>query len=884
MADRTPQIPSINATNAPSGTRLPANARGQQMLSGGAALQSIGTALDNISEADTRLEMQKAQAEQSIWLSQARSSVELQAQKMLEDKQRSAQPGQKIAPDVEKDWPSLINDQLDAAKDNPTLKARLMEHLDSVKTTALKTAQDFDARQNDAMVINNLTNTIGNKTAMYAGMQDRDAISARAQNDLGEMESNIQSLPLTPDTKLALLNQMRKGIVFAALDAKTALDPLAALHENAPARSPLSSQSDMNLPRGIRNHNPGNLRGDQGFMGFSGVDDKGFAVFESPEAGLRALAINLRNQQDLHGLNSVADIVSKYAPSSENDTGGYIAQVSKALGVKPDERINLHDPQTLASLMNAVIKQENSVTPYSSKNILYAATQAAQPGSEGDNPGMQRADGGARTGDPLFSLLHPDEQRHMIDRMETLYRQKQKDNRESAAAATGLIQQANEYLKTGFAVDDNQIQLIQDMAAKANNPALAAKVSEIQVKNQAIRDFTQMTPVDLQGYLQTALLPDIQSGKAAPEQVQRYATGTQMLGMMQKQLKSDPLGWYAHTGGNVPPLNLADPAALQERVNTARTVSNLYGVSAGTAFWTPAERDYVAQQMASGSPQMQMKTLQMLGGGITDPAMYRDVIQQIRPDSPVTAMAGMYLGLNKQLTTENHWFSQDETITPQTVAQRLLEGEALLNPTKSDKASNGTGKSFPMPPDGNDNTAKGLRPAFDLYVGNAFRGMPELAGQAYQAYRAFYAAEAAKRGNYSGLIDDNLANYAAKAVVGTVVEKNGTQVIAPWGMDATNFNDLGLINFNLLIKEHGFNADKIRWDNIRLENKLGDSNQYLINIGAGYLLDKNGLPLTLNFDTKATVEYAKSIVGDKQTDLSADEYSARQLLYRLEKK
>ena len=100
MADRVPLMPTINATVAPNGTPLPAAARGQQIASTGAALQNLGGALENISDTDAKLEVQKQQAEQEIWLSQARSAAELQSQKMLDDKQRSAQLGKPIAPDV----------------------------------------------------------------------------------------------------------------------------------------------------------------------------------------------------------------------------------------------------------------------------------------------------------------------------------------------------------------------------------------------------------------------------------------------------------------------------------------------------------------------------------------------------------------------------------------------------------------------------------------------------------------------------------------------------------------------------------------------------------------------------------------------------------------
>lgn len=842
MADRSPAIPSINATVAPSGTPLPAVARPPQMIGTGGALQQLGNEFGNVSDTFAKVEVQKAQAMQDIWLSQAKSAAEIQSQKMLEDMQRKAQLGKLIAPEVQTEWEKNTNAQLEAVKDNPVLKARLSETFTAVGTNAMKAAQDFDYKQNDAYVAHNISDTINNKSALYSTMTDRDAISIKAQNDLGEMTKNINALPLAPDQREKLLDEMRKGIVLSAMDAKVAIDPIASLNENAPARSPESVLNDPHMPRGIRNNNPGNLKGELGFMGFKGLDDKGYGTYDTPEAGLRAMAINIRNQQDLHGLNTVADIVTKYAPPDENNTPAYIASVSKALGVKPDEKIDLHDPETLAKFMSASIKQENGTNPYSAKNIMFAAAQAAKPGTEGDNPGMARPDGGARTGDPLFSLLHPAEQQQVIQHMETVYRQQQYFNRQATAMASGMLDQVSEALKKGYPVDDEQIEQIRDMASQSNNPALTSRLTKLVVRNQSMRDFTPMTPIELQNYLQGSLKPLIDSGKASPDQIERFDTGIELLGTMRQQLKADPLGWYARTGAQVPQLNLADPAAMQQRVNVAKTVSNLYGTSPGAAFWTPVERDYVANAMAAQPVDGQMKTLKALNDNISDPAMYQSVIQQIRPDSPVTAMAGMYLGLGKNLTTATHWFRADEAIAPQIVAQRLLEGEALLNPTKADKQSNGVGKSFPMPSDTGQN---GLRDAFNSYTGDAFRGQPQLADQAYQAYRAFYAAEAAHRGDYSGTLNDAVTKLASKAVIGNVVEKNGKNIIAPWGMDETTFNDLAKVHFDEAVKAHKLNPQKITWSNATLEN-TGEPDSYRAIVGAGYLMDENQYPIVLN--------------------------------------
>jgi len=85
-------------------------------------------------------------------------------------------------------------------------------------------------------------------------------------------------------------------------------------------------------PRGIRNNNPGNIRrnGDpwQGLAETQG--DKEFFTFATPVYGIRALARTLITYQDRHGLRTIRQIISRWAPPVENDTESYVKAVTAA--------------------------------------------------------------------------------------------------------------------------------------------------------------------------------------------------------------------------------------------------------------------------------------------------------------------------------------------------------------------------------------------------------------------------------------------------------------------------------------------------------------------------------------------------------------------------
>jgi len=93
------------------------------------------------------------------------------------------------------------------------------------------------------------------------------------------------------------------------------------------------------IPRGARNNNPGNIRFNKHnkWIGQTGQDDKGFAIFSDMSYGVRAASKLLDTYYNKHGLRSIRAMISRYAPSHENPTDAYVLNVSLAVGITPDE-------------------------------------------------------------------------------------------------------------------------------------------------------------------------------------------------------------------------------------------------------------------------------------------------------------------------------------------------------------------------------------------------------------------------------------------------------------------------------------------------------------------------------------------------------------------
>lgn len=128
--------------------------------------------------------------------------------------------------------------------------------------------------------------------------------------------------------------------------------------------------------RGLRNNNPGNIRRDgTRWEGMSpDQTDAAFVQFVAPEYGLRAMARVLNSYYTRHQLRTVRGIITRWAPPNENDTGAYVRSVASRLNVGPDDALSW--PDRVPELIEAIVKHENGLQPYSREMIAQGITLA----------------------------------------------------------------------------------------------------------------------------------------------------------------------------------------------------------------------------------------------------------------------------------------------------------------------------------------------------------------------------------------------------------------------------------------------------------------------------------------------------------------------------
>lgn len=112
---------------------------------------------------------------------------------------------------------------------------------------------------------------------------------------------------------------------------------------------------NKNVPRGIRNNNPLNIRIGNTWLGErEKPTDRSFEEFVHIKYGYRAAFVILRRYIRRYGLNTISAIVSTWAPATENNTSRYIDIVSKLMGHGPLDPISYEDEDTMCALVSAM--------------------------------------------------------------------------------------------------------------------------------------------------------------------------------------------------------------------------------------------------------------------------------------------------------------------------------------------------------------------------------------------------------------------------------------------------------------------------------------------------------------------------------------------------
>lgn len=266
-------------------------------------------------------------------------------------------------------------------------------------------------------------------------------------------------------------------------------------------------------------------------------------------------------------------------------------------------------------------------------------------------------------------------------------------------------------------------------------------------------------------------------------------------------LQNNPLQFSANRNGtdveaidfsalNTPDGQQQVQAKIADRMATLKAMQQQYGSTVQQLPLLPQEASLLSGQMQNATPGQRAQFLVGLRDAFGDDQAFESAMHQIAPHSPVTAIAGTMVGRSTPAQMPA-WYSND--FAPKMLdVERVLRGEALLNPAAAGKAATAEqekGKGalhggMPMPPDGG---AAGLRMVFAQAAGDMFRSRPQLADAYYSVFKDAYASLLAEKGDMKGTGDPKLEQQAMQIALGSRTNFNGQTYSVPPGMDPSRF-------------------------------------------------------------------------------------------------
>ena len=115
------------------------------------------------------------------------------------------------------------------------------------------------------------------------------------------------------------------------------------------------------MSRGLRNNNPGNIeKNSTKWQGLSrDQTDSRFFQFDDIAYGYRAMFRTLRTYKEKHGMNTIEQMINRWAPPVENHTSAYVNAVAKASGVSKDTEVNVYDKDLMCKIVAEMSRVEN---------------------------------------------------------------------------------------------------------------------------------------------------------------------------------------------------------------------------------------------------------------------------------------------------------------------------------------------------------------------------------------------------------------------------------------------------------------------------------------------------------------------------------------------
>lgn len=781
-------------------------------------ISPMGKGLQQAGQALTEFGMQMEQNTAKAWFAQSSSEIDLNVHKDFLNAQNTAPAGAGGFTDA---YLKRLKDlEAESLKNAPNAQARRMMqmHFASVREQYGKAALGFEIGEKNRYVDTSQRNAADNRSKLISEMPDNASVDKEAEKAIVLNNAEIDKLDIPPDQKQKLKDDTREALLDAANKRKIEIDP-----QGYRKRTEVYKGGFDNVVGVILQEEGGYADNDGG----TGAPvNHGINQAANPDIDVKTLTkedakkiYKDRYWNAIGGDNLPPNMQLLAMDAAVNQGVGWTQKALKEAGNDPQKFIRLR----------AERYQEISKNPSKAKYL---------------GPWLDRLDRVAKRSGGASGISTYDLGTYAQQQKWNNFAEQEERRQQAVLQSTVNTQYADEM---AMALDNKQppTPLTREVMQKAYGEVEGNQKYDALEKNRQlgsdIDQFKTMTDGEIALKIKEA---EPKAGDGYAEADKRYKVMQEAAKNVVEQRKADPVA-YAQKVGIAPmhPLDGKDAetiaAQMKQRAGVSLAMHQKYGTP--LAVFTKGEAEAIGNSLKEMPIAGKMQWIQTLRGALPDPEMYKAALQQIRPDSPVTAMAGVFMSMQGQAKVEDNWFSADVSVTPQEVAEKLLKGEALLNPVSGEKKEDGTVSKYPMP------SEKDLRQSFNDYVGDAFRNMPQNYNEAYQAYRAFYAAETSEKGLPSSDIDTDAADKSVKSIIGTTVDFNGGgNVIAPWGMNEADFDAAIHNKWNAFAKSQGYDEKQTEAFSGYGLMPSDSAGRYYVTSGNMIARDKEGKPVILD--------------------------------------
>lgn len=604
---------------------------------------------------------------------------------------------------------------------------------------------------------------------------------------------------LSDDAAIALYEKTGKHLgIFDNPDDATAY--AEKLHDQ---QDQYYMNGDKGDARGIRNNNPGNLEYSKTnpWVGQTG-DDGRFAKFETPEHGIRALGRNLLSYQR-QGIDTVSDIINRWAPSSDNNnTDAYIQAVCAQLGVTPDQQLDASNPDTLKALCASIIQHENGSQPYSDQQLATGVSAAI---------GLSQLPTSTKryTGNAAFDAASPEAQATFLRQADQIRKQQQAEYRTNI---DGRVRDASAAYLRGVDFPDapTQNDFLAAYGVREGNLRYT-EFKNTQIAGQYIGSFRNMPTSSITAYVNQLKPGTEETGEGYASRAELFDQVSAAATKVISQRQNNPFNAAVEIGA-YKPLPSNNPKDITAEVaNRFSSQESLRAIGINAPILSSEEAATLSEQVRGTKDVNQtISLLQSMGETLSAPAM-RQVASAIAPNNAATAYSALLLGTpdnqydnKKPSIAYSQFVGYKPTLNKYDVSKVVLAGDQLLNPTKAMKDAGITPVQLP--------SEDKLKRAFDDQVGNSFANNPQARQLSYNLFKAAYAGIAYQSGDASMTRTDaansDVVEKAAQYATGGVYKGfNGGDVVMPFGMDTSTFKDRYTASAQQALKDAGLNVN-----------------------------------------------------------------------------